>query len=123
MKAKLFFFVCFLCYLTSYSATIVSTVSGNWSDPTIWSLARVPTCGDSVVIPIGKTVTVDVQVDLSSGACSSPCYSVALNILGTLHFNTGDKLTLCDNSLVYFGLAAHFCKRFYPIIITIKAFY
>jgi PKD repeat protein len=39
---------------------IVSIKSGNWSDPSVWSLTRVPTAGDVVDINPGFTVTYDV---------------------------------------------------------------
>jgi hypothetical protein len=39
------------------SPTITSTGSGNWSDPAIWNLGRVPTNNDKVSIAQNSTVT------------------------------------------------------------------
>jgi PKD repeat protein len=45
------------------SPTIATIKSGNWSDPTTWSLNRVPTAGDVVAIATGTTITYDVVSD------------------------------------------------------------
>ncbi len=47
-----------------FSPTIISAVSGNWSDPNTWSLGRTPTTGDVVAITQGTTVTYDLVSDL-----------------------------------------------------------
>lgn len=39
--------------------TIAAARTGNWSDPTTWSIGRIPGAGDLVVIPAGLTVTYD----------------------------------------------------------------
>jgi len=43
-------------------ATITSVASGNWSDPNIWDLGRVPVDGDDVVITDGHTVIYDYDM-------------------------------------------------------------
>ncbi len=43
-------------------AVITAVRSGRWTDPTIWDLGRVPTYGDTVVIPSNVTVTYDVAL-------------------------------------------------------------
>jgi PKD repeat protein len=87
--------------------TITSIKSGNWSDPTVWSLGRLPGAGDVVDVNPGTTVTYDVNS------------AVALNTLevqatGTLTFRTdvttqlvvGNFLVLEGGSLVI-GTAAN----------------
>lgn len=51
-------------FARSASADAVRSVaSGNWSDPGIWSLRKVPRTGDQVSIGRGTTVTYDVASD------------------------------------------------------------
>jgi hypothetical protein len=70
-------------------ATLTSTKSGNWSDPTVWNLNRLPAAGDQVVISSGHTVTYDIvegstnDVELGTSATS-----LDVDIQGTLQFNT-----------------------------------
>jgi hypothetical protein len=77
----------------------IAVLSGSWSSTATWSFSgihRLPTCNDSVVIPAGKTVTVDNQVDLA--ACGS---SLAVMVYGTFDFTNGFKLDLPCNSYIY----------------------
>jgi hypothetical protein len=77
--------------------TIYSVASGNWSNPAIWSLGRVPGAGDIVDIEPGTTVTYDLNS------------TVALNTLeiqptATLTFATGINTTVnVGNFLVLQG--------------------
>jgi hypothetical protein len=70
-------------------ATLTSTKSGNWSDPTVWNAGRVPAAGDQVVIASGHTVTYDIvegssaEVELGTAA-----NSLDVDIYGTLQFDT-----------------------------------
>jgi uncharacterized repeat protein (TIGR01451 family) len=61
--------------------TIYSVKSGNWSDPTTWSLGRVPTTGDIVSIDGATTVTYDT---VSTAAINT----VVIQSGGTLTFRT-----------------------------------
>jgi hypothetical protein len=77
--------------------TIVSVKSGNWSDPTVWSLGRLPGAGDIVDVNPGTTVVYDVNS------------TVALNTLeiqatGSLKFRTDiDTQLVVGNFLVLEG--------------------
>jgi hypothetical protein len=58
--------------------TITAVHSGNWSDPSVWSLGRTPRAGDRVLIGEHQVITYDVQ---SNAAIDS------IEISGTLQFN------------------------------------
>lgn len=94
---KLFFlFLIVLTGIRAHAATCTAVSNTNWGQNATWSCGHVPTCGDSVVIPAGITVTIATQQDYS--ACASP---IKIAIYGTLQFTTGNKLTLPCNSAVY----------------------
>lgn len=78
----------------SHSATCVAIASNDWSLPATWSCGRAPTCGDSLIIPVGITVTVKDVIDYQS------CFpqTIDVTIAGTLTFQTGKKLYLPCNS-------------------------
>jgi hypothetical protein len=70
-------------------ATLTSVKSGNWSDPTVWNLNRLPAAGDQVVIASGHTVTYDIVEGSSNDVeLGTAANSVDLDIYGTLQFNT-----------------------------------
>lgn len=92
----LIFSLGFLFSSTVFSSTCVLTSTGNWETAGNWSCGRVPTCGDSVVIPALKTATITTQLDYST--CGGP---IAINIFGTLDFNNGKKISLACGSLIY----------------------
>lgn len=77
-------------------ATCSAVSSTNWGSAATWSCGHVPTCGDSVVIPAGITVTIANQQDYSG--CGSP---IKIAVYGTLQFTTGNKLMLPCNSAIY----------------------
>lgn len=81
---------------TANAATCTATVSANWGSAGTWSCGHVPTCGDSIIIPAGITVTIATQADYRN--CGSPMKIV---IYGSLVFTTGNKLMLPCNSLIY----------------------
>ena len=73
--------------------------SGLWNDNAAWSfdgVSRTPTCGDTITIPVLKTITVNSQENLA--ACISP---IIIRVYGTLQFTNGNKLDLPVGSIVY----------------------
>ena len=97
-KGKLFFILLLILLSPTKisAATCTATLTGDWTTIGIWSCGHVPTCGDSIVIGAGITVTITSQIDLS--ACAGP---IPLSILGTLKFTNGNKLKLPCGSRVY----------------------
>jgi hypothetical protein len=67
--------------------------SGNWGNTSTWSAT--PTCGDTLFIPSGRTVTVDGHYTYSSSVSS-----MKIIVGGTLQFQNGYKLRLPCNSQV-----------------------
>ncbi len=86
--------------LNTQAAVKRAVSSGDWEDASTWQLGLLPSNGDSIVIPGGKTVEVTTMLDYSSGA------EMRLNIFGELTFQTGKKLTLPTGSLVYLQVSA-----------------
>src|SRR5689334_20267854 len=74
------------------SSYMTAVANGNWSSFSTWSSGRVPMDGDTLVIPIGKTVTVDIV---------TASYSHLLIVVnGTLYFNGGKKIIMCEGMVV-----------------------
>lgn len=92
------YYVLFLLFFVfqQKAATCIALANGDWATATNWSCGHVPTCGDSVVIPAGRTVTITSQQNNS--ACGAP---MQLTIYGTLKFNTGSKLQMACGSAIY----------------------
>src|SRR6185295_13576937 len=71
-----------------YAGTMQAVGSGNWTAAATWSKGRVPTDNDTITIPAGITVTVDIV---------TASYSHLLIIVnGTLYFNGGKKIIMCE---------------------------
>lgn len=82
--------------LTSLATTVTAIPpGGDWSDAGTWD-GPVPGCYDTILIPAGVTVNVDIQVDLE--ACPGPVF---IHVFGTIHFVMGQKLKLPCNSALY----------------------
>jgi hypothetical protein len=67
------------------------TNGANWSSASTWSLGRLPASGDSIVIPSGYTVWLDISAALNN---------VYMTIGGTLEVDKNSVLTLDNASAI-----------------------
>lgn len=96
MKKFILLFLFAASHHSSYSYTICRAIaSGNWGNAGTWSCGRAPANNDSLIIPAGITVFVDVNYDYSGGA------AMEIDLLGTLSFNNGKKLHLPCGSEIW----------------------
>lgn len=81
-----------------YSQQCESLVTGDWGNVNTWScdgVNRIPTCGDTILVRSGNTVSVTNQYNLQ--ACGLP---IILDVTGILQFSNGNKLELPCNSIL-----------------------
>jgi hypothetical protein len=99
-KMRTFFLITVLSVLalTSNAAVCTATANGAWNNASTWSCPGGPGCGDVVVIPAGKTVTITAQQDYSPCTALGP---LQIFIYGCLKFDNGNKLKLPCNSNLY----------------------
>jgi hypothetical protein len=90
--------VCVLALaLPASGATLTSVKSGNWSDPTLWSAARIPIAGDVVTIAAGHAVVLDVNTPNIAG--------VTVTATASLTFNPASSTLLkSTKSVLVYGL-------------------
>ncbi|MBC7902678.1 MAG: T9SS type A sorting domain-containing protein [Gemmatimonadaceae bacterium] len=70
----------------------LTTWWGNWNANSSWDLNRIPKNGDSVIIPAGKGVVMNADIDINN---------LSVNILGTLALEK--KMTLGNPSVIKIG--------------------
>ena len=91
MKTLYAFFLTVLFATTLQATTITAVVNnGQWDVNSTWNLNRQPQNGDTIIIPAGITVVVDIHVSIDN---------VYIQINGTLRFG-GGKLTLNNASSI-----------------------
>ena len=78
----------------AYGATITAVASGAWNQNATWDNTA-PGCYDTIVIPLGITVTITSTEDLTG------CPGIFIWVKGELHFQSGKKLDLPCGSTVY----------------------
>ncbi|TND10571.1 MAG: hypothetical protein FD123_213 [Bacteroidetes bacterium] len=73
--------------------TCTAIVSGgDWSNPATWSCGTAPGDNDTIIIPVGFIVTVDIN---------SPTYvNMVVYVDGTLDFENGMKLNMCQGTVI-----------------------
>jgi hypothetical protein len=84
-------------FFVSQAQECLSLGTSTWGDTANWScdgVNRLPTCGDTVKIQTGDTVTVDNQYNLLG--CGP---AMIVDVTGTLQFTTGNKLDLPCGSI------------------------
>lgn len=79
-----------LLLTTSLMAGRITATSGDWDKASTWTPGRLPQNGDSIIVPLGKSVLLDKNIDLDN---------VVVIISGILDMN-GGKLRMNDNSRV-----------------------
>ena len=92
MKTVLALFGLVLSYSQGVSQECISLSNADWGVTANWScdgVNRLPTCGDTVKIQAGHTVTLANQYNLEG--CGS---SMVVDVTGILQFTTGNKLHL-----------------------------
>ncbi|MFL5728773.1 MAG: T9SS type A sorting domain-containing protein [Cytophagaceae bacterium] len=102
MRVLVLLFLMALSHL-NFATSIITVVdnNGDWSDASTWDLNRLPTNGDIVKIPSGKTVQVSLNV-----YHSVPQYVLLqIQVSGTLQFVASGQLNLqCQSSVCTIGL-------------------
>src|SRR4051812_27349139 len=76
---------CFLLSEYSFAITKNAIVSGNWSNPALWSPSGTPVATDDIVILSGVSMSLDIN---------SSVRNVTVNNGGSLLWQTGQRLTL-----------------------------
>jgi hypothetical protein len=95
-NSSVFIIIVFIAlFFQARAATRTAVLSGNWGTGTTWSGGSTPGCNDSLIIPLGVTVTISSNFDYTS------CSSMKIVIRGTLLFVNGKKLQLPCNARIY----------------------
>jgi len=94
MKQFYFFILCIAISLASSANPLIKAISnGNWNNASTWSLNRLPQVNDTILIPVGKTVTVSNDQNLNG--------FVYLKLYGILNFQFNNStLNLGSSSIV-----------------------
>jgi hypothetical protein len=99
---KKFYLILASVFLLNFAiaAPVITAVSlsGSWNSNATWDLGRTPQSGDTVVIPAGKKVVINSNVNLGSS-------TIYLKVLGTLEIN-GGKIDLNNSSSIYIASGA-----------------
>lgn len=89
---KLLLITLLLISATLFSKTLVSNGNGDWDDPNTWIPFGVPSSGDTIVVSINDTVTVN---------CVCGTYTnMVLQVYGLLTFNGGKKLNFTSSVMI-----------------------
>lgn len=97
IRSLLYLIGLFVCSNTLHAAIIYSNANGNWTAASTWlknGSPAIPSCGDTVMIQSGHTITENVHLDYTA------CSLLAIIIDGTLQFTNGNKLDLPCGSFV-----------------------
>jgi len=70
----------FIATTSLMAGSIKATQNNDWDQNNTWNLIRQPQSGDSIIIPAGETVTLDINIDIDN---------VVIIIAGTLNLQNG----------------------------------
>lgn len=70
------------------AATVSVVADGNWTSASTWSSGRVPQDYDTITVPLGRTLNVNVV--------TQEYINMKIIVYGTLHFDGGKKIRMCD---------------------------
>lgn len=76
----------------AYAGIMTAVADGNWTSSSTWSGGRMPKDGDTLSIPAGRTVLVDVVTQSYN--------HILIVVNGTLYFNGGKKIIMCEGMVV-----------------------
>ena len=90
---KSLYIILFTLFITiGLQANIITAkANGDWSTSTTWNPARVPADGDTIIIPVGDTVTFSANTTFDK---------VRIRVFGMLDLDNNAKLRLDDESVV-----------------------
>lgn len=94
MKKFYLFILSVVLFNVSFSAPVITVTSnGYWNSIATWNLNRLPQVGDTIVIPGGKTVTINDDQNFNG--------FIYLKVLGTLKFqNNNSTLSIESPSVI-----------------------
>lgn len=98
MKRFLALVLLAVVYLKGYSAVCYSTGNGAFNNTATWSCPGGPSCGDTIIIQAGHTVTVTTQQNFAQNPCNTPMLMI---VHGTLKFETGNRIDFPCGSQVF----------------------
>ncbi|HTM91942.1 MAG TPA: G8 domain-containing protein, partial [Flavisolibacter sp.] len=87
-KFYLFVILVVLCNISFSAPVITASSSGYWNSAATWNLNRLPKVGDTIVIPGGKTVTIDDDQNFNG--------FIYLKVVGTLNFQKNNSTLSVD---------------------------
>jgi hypothetical protein len=77
-------------------ATMTVVQNGNWNSASTWSLNRLPQDSDTLIVPAGMTLNVNIV--------TQSYVHMYMQVYGTIHFVSGKKIVMCDGIVqVYSG--------------------
>jgi hypothetical protein len=89
MKKFYFLILSVVLFNVSFSAPVITASSnGYWNSTATWNLNRLPQVGDTIIIPGGKTITINNDQDFNG--------FVYLKVIGTLKFQNNSSTLSVD---------------------------
>lgn len=93
---------CILFAFSSFAAPVNTVIANNgkWSQPSTWSLGRLPVDGDTLVIPKDYTLVIDNNLNLTSTNFYIQIYGILNLNVGKLDIGANSTITLYGTALI-----------------------